>query len=286
MSNIRHNQDLQKELAQAKLQVNHLRSVIDKEKSESSAQLSSVGHLPDPEPSSLPSHNLSHLPAPDTSRTHYIVDDFAQYERRSPKRRKIFGNQNLSTIGSKMQRHGMGIFKPPYPLHQTNFTSSSSQSLPELPPREVADSLVRQYHFTIHPTLPLVHWPSFQEQYEAAYRHGSLQCMPQIWSALLFAILACGSLHRLQHNGREYLEVSRSLVDLWAEDFTLDHARTALLTSIFHVEMNSKSAGWMWVGFAVRISFDIGLYCEAGTWPLIEEEMRRRVWWSIYACDW
>lgn len=73
---------------------------------------------------------------------------------------------------------------------------------------------------------------------------------------------------------------------MWSEDLTLDHARAALLSSIFLVEMNLKSAGWIWIGLAVRISFDIGLHCEAGTWPAVETEMRRRVWWCVYACDW
>lgn len=185
-----------------------------------------------------------------------------------------------------MQQHGRGIFKPPYPHQETSSPGPFSSSLPGLPPKNVADTLVDQYRVTFHPTLPLVHWPSFGERYENAYKDGSLQGVPRIWSAFLFAVFACGTLHRSWHDGQKYLEISKSLIDMWTEDLTLDHARVALLTSIFLIEMNLKSAGWTWIGFAVRISFDIGLHCEAGTWPAVEKEMRRRVWWCVYACDW
>jgi len=107
-----------------------------------------------------------------------------------------------------------------------------------------------------------------------------------VWGALLFAVFACGTLHRSWTEGQRYLGISGSLIDLWTEDLTLDHARTALLSSIFLVEMNLISAGWTWIGYAVRISFDIGLHCELGTWPPIEAEMRRCVWWCVYSCDW
>lgn len=194
--------------------------------------------------------------------------------------------QDLSRIRSAMQQHGRGIFKPPYPHQRTFSRDLLSSSLPGLPPKHVADTLMDQYRNTLHPTLPLIHWPSFQEQYDNAYKKGSLHGVPRIWCALLFAVFACGTLHRSWYDGQKYLEISKSLIDMWTEDLTLDHARAALLSSIFLIEMNLKSAGWTWIGFAVRISFDIGLHCEAGTWPAIEKEMRRRVWWCVYACDW
>ena len=75
------------------------------------------------------------------------------------------------------------------------------------------------------------------------------------------------------------------MIDPWDEDLSLDHARCALLVSILLVELNFKSAGWIWLGNAVRIAQDIGLHHESQAWSSAEDEMRRRVWWSIYACD-
>jgi len=139
--------------------------------------------------------------------------------------------------------------------------------------------------------MPLLHWPTFQEEYEEAYRIGSLQRIPPVWSSLFFGVLAVGVVFSTEpvvqrpHKGKEYMEMSRMLTDLWNDEFTIDHARGALLISIFLTEMNLKSAAWTWLGAAIRIAQDIGLHTETGPWPTIEGEMRRRVWWAIYVWD-
>ena len=276
----RHNQDLQKELAQAKSQVSQLRSMLDTSKKDTSIHHASTC-LPSPDPATLPNHHLSHLPDPEYLR---MAEEVPRYEQRQPKRRRITYPVNLLGVGTNIERYGHGIFKPPYP--RQGISPSSSSSLPVLPPKEVADALMRHYYFTLHPTLPMLHWPSFKDRYDIVYSCKSLHSVPRIWVALLYAVFACGTLHRSWRDGEQYLQTSRSLVDLWTEDLTLDHARTALLTSIFLVELNLKSAGWISVGHAVRVAFDLGLHCEAGNWSAVEEEMRRRVWWCIYTCDW
>lgn len=281
---LRHNQDLQKELAQARYQVNHLRSMIESGKEEDPAHYVSTAHLPVPEPAH--NHNLSHLPDPESQHIQYAAEQSPELEQRQPKRRKTTGTMDFSKVGNNMQKLGRGIFKLPYPQAQSPSSPSLSGSLPNLPPKNEADILLRQYQFTMHPTLPMIHWRTFKGQYETVYRTRSLDKARRIWVALLYAVFACGTLHRSWQEGRKYLEISRSLLDLWAEELTLDHVRTALLSSIFLVEMNLKSAGWTYLGCAVRGSFDIGLHCEAGSWSAIEEEMRRRVWWCVYSCDW
>lgn len=157
--------------------------------------------------------------------------------------------------------------------------------MPGLPARHVGDELLRHYHTSIQVTFPILHWPSFAQTYEEVYREGSLQNVPQIWAAILFVVFAFGALHHSIHDGYGYLETSKTLIDLWSLEFDIDYIRCALLSSIFLVEMNIKSAGWAWLGFAVRISQEIGLHSDIGTWSESELEMRRRVWWSVYAYD-
>lgn len=249
-------QDLEKQLAQARRQLHELRSVAKEV------------------------DNPRQVPQPHTEKL--LFDS----ETNSGQRSKPSVNQDLSRVRASLHRVGAGLFKPPYPYNLTPSRQRLSRSgLPELPPRYAVEQILGQYRASFHTTLPILHWPSFINQYEAVYSQESLGAVPRIWGALFFAVLGCGTLERIRQDGVRYLEVSKSLVNTWDEEISLDHVRCALLTSIILIEMNHKSAGWVCLGTAVRMAQDIGLYCEAKSWPSAEDEMRRRVWWSIYTCD-
>ena len=193
----------------------------------------------------------------------------------------------FSEVRLDLQKYGRGIFKPPSPHRQALPDSSfpASLSVPDLPPKNVADDLLHQYHASFHMRLPILHWPSFTQKYEEVYREGSLQRTPRIWCALLFAVFGCSNLLRSWKNCRRFLEKSNALIEVWTEETSLDHVRCAILSSIVLVEINFKSASWTWLGYAIRMAQDIGLNCERGSRPAVEGEMRRRVWWSLYSCD-
>ena len=230
-------------------------------------------------------HNLSHLPMSNLPSLPNTQEQHMPYSRPC-KRQKTTPLQDRASVGNNIARFSQGIFNTPYPEHRAPLRESSPACIPSLPPRDAADTLLMQYHQIIHPTLPIVHWRSLQERYEGIYRDDTIHKPPSAWFSLLFAIFACGTLHRSWSDGQRYLELSKSFMNLWTEIMTLDHARAALLNALFSVESNNISAGWLWMGIAVRISFDLGLDCEVGTWNPVEEEMRRRVWWSIYTGDW
>ena len=224
--------------------------------------------------------SIDHIPRGHLAKQHIHVE--TNHRRRS----KPLVKQDLSRVRSTLKKVGIGVFKPPYPHHLPLLVQKSSRSgLPGLPPRHIADEILAQYRAAFHATLPLLHWPSFLQQYELVYEENSLHAVQRIWGALFFAVLGCGSLSRGRQDAEYYLNISKTLIDPWDEDLSLDHARCAVLISILLVEVNSKSAGWVWLGNAVRIAQDIGLHCDSHVWPTVEEEMRRRVWWSIYVCD-
>ncbi|RAL59869.1 hypothetical protein DID88_000496 [Monilinia fructigena] len=122
----------------------------------------------------------------------------------------------------------------------------------------------------------------FEREYEEAYKNGSLETAGRDWTALFFAVMAVGVLFSTDptiqrpYKGKEYIELSIHISDLWQDEYSLDAARTVLVTSIFLYEVNLKSASWTWLGSAVRIGQDLGLHCETGPWKLVEDEMRRR----------
>lgn len=218
------------------------------------------------------------------------VLEFARMESRSQKRPEPLEVPNIQSVRTNLRQQGRGVIKPP-PDRPPGYQSRPLTHLPSLPPKPVADLLLRQYHSSVHQITPVLHWPSFFHEYEVLYRNGTLQAVPPAWGSLLFSVFACGVLHTAEASdmqldqGKLYLEASRMFINLWTDEFTLDHARAALLTSIFLTEMNMKSAAWIWLGSALRIAQDIGLHHDVGTWSVIEGETRRRVWWAVYVWD-
>jgi ribosomal protein L37AE/L43A len=264
MSSIKQVQDLEKQINQIKRENTHLRSILNIREGQVDVDSEGSQQMP--------------LQLPE-------IGSHPQRKQRPPPL------QDLSRARSNVRNFGRGIFKPPAPYRQIGSQAHFNPPLPELPPKNMADHLLHSYYSSVHTTIPILHWPTFEQEYEAVYKAGSLHGVPPVWSSLFFAVLAVGVLFRTDpsiprpHRGKEFIETSRMLIDMWNDEFVIDHARAAILTSIFLAEMNLKSAAWTWLASAVRISQDIGLHCETGPWPLIEGEMRRRVWWGIYVWD-
>lgn len=197
--------------------------------------------------------------------------------------------QDFSRVRANIRSYGSGIVKVPPPYRQVQPSSFITENGPALPPKPLADRLLSQYHTYVHSVLPIIHWPSFTADYQEVYQRGTLRGSLREWAAVLFGVFACGVMHTLDSNKQKdaqaYLLVSQTIVDMWLDDFSLDQARVSLLASIALYEMNSRSSSWVWLGSAVRIAQDIGLHIESGPWSAVEREMRRRLWWGIYAWD-
>ena len=235
-------------------------------------------------------HQLAHLrSAPTDDQLDSSLDHPASQPPRSrsdrDKRHKPVFLPDYTNTRRNLRKFGRGLLNlPPVSRHNAPAVPPLI-SPPELPPKHVADELLRSYYGSFHVTVPILHWPSFIQDCESVYQEGSFRRVTQIWCSLLFAVLALGSLSDSRPQGKRYLEVSRMLVDLWTDNLSLDHARCALLISVFLVETNVRSKGWIWLGFAVRIAQDLGLCFETGNEAASEQEICRRVWWSTYVCD-
>ncbi|KGO38672.1 Transcription factor, fungi [Penicillium expansum] len=212
-----------------------------------------------------------------------------EIEYRPVRRSKAPIPQDFSDVRSNLRYYGRGILKVPTPYRQQGAESLVTGDAPELPPKDLADHLLAQYFGCIHSVLPVLHWPIFIAEYEKVYRSGSLLGVSTEWAAVLFGVFACGAIHTNEANreeeGKKYVRTSCAIIDVWHDNFNLDRARAALLASIFLYEVNSKSASWVWIGSAVRVAQEIGLHIDSGPWPAVEGEMRKRVWWGLYAWD-
>lgn len=139
--------------------------------------------------------------------------------------------------------------------------------------------------------FPILHMPTFQAMVDDLYRSHPHR-VSSAWMSLFFSVLATGSLFSPEppttaicYRPAELLESARKMMDPWNNQHTLNSARALVLTTICLGEMNLKSAAWSWLGNAVRVGQDLGLYAESGPWPVVEGEMRRRTWWTIYILD-
>ena len=255
-------QDLEKQLLQAKQQIHHLRTNLKG----TSMEIDSTS-------------------GPDESVNFSSIDSSPQRRHREPV------SHDLPNVRRNLLLHASEIFKPPLPYRSTQHPSHLARSLPILPVKLLADHILHQYYSTVHSLFPVLHWPTFHQEFEAIYKVGTLQGVPPAWGSTLFAALACGVLHTRDPSinraelGKQYIEASQSLHHLWHESFDIEHVRASLLTSIFLFEMNFKSTAWVWLGSCIRIAEDIHLNYETGPYQVVEGEMRRRVWWCIYNWD-
>ncbi|KAF2816529.1 uncharacterized protein BDZ99DRAFT_375900 [Mytilinidion resinicola] len=261
MSSIKQVQDLQSQLAEAKHQINNLMAMLQE------------GGAMEVDRRAMDAHILK------------LPDIVPNMEKRH--RHPVMNN--FDYVRKNIRIYGRGLFKAP-PPYRLGTLQPSMVILPSLPARDLTDRLTKRYFESIHRWYPVIHWPTFQLEIDRAYAPGSLQTIPEAWLGLFFAVLACSTLGlvgspRADLEGMSYLEISAKAITPWTDDPTIDYARASLLISIFVTEMNMKSAGWVWLGGAVRIAQDIGLHSETGPWPVIEGEIRRRVWWSIYAWE-
>lgn len=266
MSSIKQVQDLEKQLSTARQQIDQLRTMLQE------------GGVSDLEATamSVPALKLPEM-STNTSKEH----------RPDPPALPGFDD-----VRANIRNFGRGIFKPPPPYRIYGPQPPYPHPTHSLPPKHVADRLLSHYHGSVHVYSPHLHWPSFIQEYEHLYRAESFERCSHIWVAVFYAVLACGTLMDPQPSGAaqeaegaKYIENSMRSINTWSDELTLDSARAALLVSTYFIEMNLRSAGWMWLGAAVRVALDLGLHMDRGQYPPLEAEMRRRVWWSVYNWD-
>lgn len=273
MSSIKQVQDLEKQLAQARQQIHHLKERMREGAGPADA---------DDKVSAAPS-----VPAL------RIVESSAKERRAAPPALEGFGE-----VRTNLRNYSRGIFKPPPPYRQFGPQTAYPHQKHNLPAKHIADRCLANYRGSVHVYAPHLHWPTFVQEYEELYRVGTFQHSRQPWVALFFAVLACGTLMEPRPpkpeddaDGSHFLDMCMMNFNTWSDELTIDHVRACLLISIYSVETNFRSSGWVWLGAAVRISQDIGLHLERRSYTSrevemsMEAEMRRRVWWAVYNWD-
>ncbi|KAI0390068.1 fungal-specific transcription factor domain-containing protein [Xylariaceae sp. FL0594] len=184
-----------------------------------------------------------------------------------------------------------GLMKTPAPYRPWSEAALSEQPRPPIPPRQTTTRLLNAYYMTVHAITPIVQWRQFESEVSSLYASTDSRWAPAPWLAMFFAVLALGSLFssdaatdRALQAG-EYMDISRGLMDPWANDFDMDDVRGLFLLAAALYEMNLKSAAWKWLGKAIRCAQDLDLHLEVGVRSRAGANLRRRVWWAIYILD-
>lgn len=198
--------------------------------------------------------------------------------------------KNFDHVRRNIQDQSQGIFELPSQYQHLPSQMNGASPTPEIPNREEYAYLSRSYLDSIHIHVPLLHWPTFQSEVDHIYTTRSFQGKSREWIALFFAVMACGALHSPggSSNGakRAYVlyEISAQALVPLPSEATVIHAAAMFLLSVFALETELKAAGQMWFAAAVRHAQRLRLYSES-EYPIKEQELRRRLWWSIYAMD-
>ncbi|PVH97729.1 hypothetical protein DM02DRAFT_72411 [Periconia macrospinosa] len=168
------------------------------------------------------------------------------------------------------------------------------QNFPELPSRSDFAYISRCYLDSIHEAYPILHWPTFQEEVDTAFKERDLQGRPREWVGLFFAVLCCGHLNlpanttnpaRASDNGRRFYEIATQSISPWQQEPSIIHAQTLFLLSLYATESNMRFPGSMWLASAIRVAQCLGLGVEDDAQHFLWAEMRRRLWWALYVRD-
>jgi hypothetical protein len=201
--------------------------------------------------------------------------------------------KNFDSVRRNIETHSHGIFDIPTHQQTNKSVEDVPSSAPELPPRADFAHHSRSYLDSMHVLFPILHWPTFEHEVDQVYIARSFHGMSREWISLFFAVMACGALQTSQistgspeahDRGRRYFAIAAEALSLPSQDISMTHTRVALLLSIFASESNMKSVGAIWLASAVRFAQLLRLQTDTeGT--IFEQEMRRRLWWSLYTWE-
>jgi hypothetical protein len=151
----------------------------------------------------------------------------------------------------------------------------------------MVDTLVDAYFALYHPTFPILHEPSFREQYARL----SGRVSRSTWHTLANLVAALGSFVSSPCSD----ETHATLFNAVKANLSIDSLETGSITLVQAFAMaanylqkrNRPNSGYNYGGIALRLAISLGLHKEFRGWQttLFKKEIRRRVWWSLCVLD-
>lgn len=167
-----------------------------------------------------------------------------------------------------------------------------------LPHRFVADKLVDAFFTYRHPLNPYLHEPSFRQRYEKLWLSqeygGEAATEDNLgWFGLINMVFCFGcdhakSLGRVSIDRTRFFKRAKSLVfSGLLQPSRIELVQALLLMGQYLHGSLDLNTCWTVVGLAIRMAQGLGLHLDPSdfTTEIIEQEIRKRVWWGCFVMD-
>ncbi|EXJ81709.1 hypothetical protein A1O1_07774 [Capronia coronata CBS 617.96] len=194
------------------------------------------------------------------------------------------GAEDRQYVGTERRKSLEELFKK----NQTDYAPSLPwlQTQP-LITRAIADNLIDAYFTLYHPTFPILHEPTFREQYSTHNdrpRQGAWHILANL-VATLGSFVSTGCLddtHIILFNA-----VKTNLTIDSLETGSLSLVQAFAMAANYLQKRNRPNSGYNYGGIALRLAISLGLHKDFHGWQTapFKKEIRRRVWWSLCVLD-
>lgn len=153
--------------------------------------------------------------------------------------------------------------------------------------RQVVDGMVDAYFAYYHPTFPILHQPSFRQQYsKMSGRPGA-----STFHILVNLVATLGAF--VSRSGTDdthatlFNAVKANLTIVSLETGSLSLVQAFAMAANYLQKRNRPNSGYNYGGIALRLATSLGLHKEFHGWQAtpFKKEVRRRVWWSLCVLD-
>ncbi|KAH8431629.1 fungal specific transcription factor domain-containing protein [Aspergillus melleus] len=211
--------------------------------------------------------------------------------------------QQSDTVMGDVTQHDGGLDIPELPdpfLPEEDFTMDPNSTSPishltsSLSSNQSSasneEAYIRSYFSTYHLLYPFVHEASFMWQ----YREISSVAHHTAWPILSNMVVAMGAWSTGEDSCNMNMIYSERAKNCLKQISVLDKGNVTLLQALLLLSAYNEKRGnpkesWNFLGLAVRMSIGLGLHREStytsSSQSLLEKEIQRRVWWSVYCTD-
>lgn len=168
------------------------------------------------------------------------------------------------------------------------------------PPQYIADLLVNLYFDQLHFTFPVLYKPQFMARYKQMSSVRVSELPDSKFLSVFFAVCACAS-SLLPSNGKsstfaglDYYEKALLLHYSSTGEASLERVQCLALLAMCSAGWNTLTQSWTFAGQAIRAAQDLGIHLSSlvpssgsnlDPSAMINQQMSRRIWWSIYCLD-